>query len=87
MGKGVLVSWYGNGSVVIWSNYKLPRSSHGLLIGNSIIMRIVKFSYRDIICGYFSGDLRIWDIVDGVCTRYIPTESTDIINQMKLHMR
>ena len=97
MEEGVFVSGSNDKSLIIWSKYELPGSSststysHRVLTGHkSGIKGIIRISNREIISGEYLGDLKIWDIVEGVCNRQIILStwgwSTNYINQVKQHM-
>ena len=94
MEEGKFVSGSVDKSLIIWSKYEFPGSSststysHRVLTGHkSGIKGIIRISNREIICGEYLGDLKIWDIVEGVCNRHIiPFTFTNYINQMKQHM-
>ena len=95
MSEGVFVSGSVDNSLIIWSKYELPGStstsiySHRVLTGHkSEIRGILRINNREIICGEFTGDVRIWDIFEGVCTIYLPSGGrvTNYIYQMKQHM-
>ena len=96
MEEGIFVSGSWDKSLIIWSKYELPGSSatstysHRVLTGHkSGIRGIIRISNREIISGELEGDLKIWDIVEGVCNRHIISPGgliTNYINQMKQHM-
>ena len=77
LGCGQLVSGSWDKSLIIWD--KLPGSSSNYsnkqqLRGHkSIISGIIKINKREIISGDYSGDLKIWNIDEGVCIRHIPS--------------
>ena len=84
---GQLVSGSWDNSLIIWS--KLPGSSftysHKQFIGHkSGILGIIRINNMEIISGEYMGDLRIWNIDEGVCIRHIPPLS-DYLWQMKQH--
>ena len=94
--EGVFVSGSGDKSLIIWSLCKIPESPstststyfHRVLTGHkSYITGIIRINKREIICSEVEGDLRIWDIIEGVCTIYIPSVGGAInyIYQMKQH--
>ena len=94
--EGVFVSGSNDKSLIIWSKYELPGSSststytHRVLTGHkSGIIGIIRINNREIISGEYLGDLKIWDIVEGVCNRHIISPGgwfPDYIIQMKQHM-
>ena len=96
MEEGIFVSGSWDNSLIIWSKYELPGSSSTSTYSHRVLTRlksgirgIIRISNREIICGEFNGDLRIWDIVEGVCTKHIITPGgwvTNYIYQMKQHM-
>ena len=97
MEEGKFVSGSKDNSLIIWSNYELPGSSSTSTYSHRVLTRfkseirgIIRISNREIMCGELSGDLRIWDIVEGVCTKHIILSSwgwiTNYIYQMKQHM-
>ena len=85
--EGVFVSGSWNESLIIWS--KLPGSniySQQVLTGHkSRIRGIIRINNAEIISGEFGGDLRIWNIDQGICTRHIPRMGYDNL-QMKQYM-
>ena len=95
MSEGVFVSGSKDTSLIIWSKYENPGSSststyshRKVLLGHhSIIRGIIRFSNTEIISGESDGNLRIWDIVQGVCIRYIrrPMDTSGLC-QMKRYM-
>ena len=95
MGNGVFVSGSRDQSLIIWSKYELPGSSsastftysHRVLTGHkSEIRGIIRLNNIEIISGESKGDLRIWNIVEGVCTKHIILHINDIIKKMTEHM-
>ena len=94
MGERVFVSGSVDKSLIIWSKYELPGSSststsiyspkHVLKGHKTIIRGIIRINNREIISGECNGDLRIWDIVQGVCSRHIlPSQGAYSLYQMK----
>ena len=85
--EGVFVSGSWDESLIIWS--KLPGSNiysqHVLTGHKSRIRGIIRINNAEIISGEFGGDLRIWNIDQGICTRHLPQMSYDIL-QMKQYM-
>ena len=79
-------SW-GNKSLIIWS--KLPGSniySQQLLTGHkSRIRGIIKINNSEIVSGDYNGNLMIWNIDQGLCTRHLPRMHYGIL-QMKQYM-
>ena len=95
MGYGVFVSGSKDQSLIIWSKYELPGSSSAstftysqrVLTGHkSEIMGIIRLNNIEIISGESKGDLRIWNIVEGVCTKHIIPHTKHIIKKMTEHM-
>ena len=86
VGGEQLVSGSWDQSLIIWS--KLPGSSSTysnkqVLTGHtSIIFGIIRINKVEIISGEQNGDLRIWNIDEGVCIRHIPSMD-DCLTQMK----
>ena len=96
VGDGQLVSGSWDESLIIWS--KLPGSSstysqRQVLTGHkSCIKGIIRISKAEIMSGEHKGDLRIWNIDEGVCIRHIShmrsdylTLRDDYLTQMKQH--
>ena len=89
--EGVLVSGSYDKSLIIWSKLT-PESaiySHSqTLTGHkSMIGGIIRLNNREIISGELNGDLRKWNIDQGLCIRYIPNVSGfDGLWQMKHHI-
>ena len=86
--EGVLVSGSGDNSLIIWSI--LHRSStyspNYVLTGHtSYIWEIIRMSSTEIISGKFIGDLRLWNIDQGLCTRHIHSVGDNFLYQMKQH--
>ena len=50
----------------------------------SVIKGIIRINKVEIISGEWNGDLRIWNINQGVCIRHIPSMN-DCLTQMKQH--
>ena len=88
LGGEQLVSGSADSSLIIWS--KLPGSSSTysqkqVLTGHrSGIRGIIRISKAEIISGEHKGDLRIWNINEGVCIRYILSMGYDLW-QIKQH--
>ena len=96
MGNGIFVSGSKDNSLFIWNKYELPGSSSTSTYSHRVLTRlksgirgIIRIKKREIISGDFEGDLRIWDIVEGVCTKHIIPSGgwvPSYIYQMKQHM-
>ena len=95
LGNGVFVSGSKDQSLIIWSKYELPGSSsastftysHRVLTGHkSEIIGIIRLNNIEIISGEILGDLRIWNIVEGFCTKHIILHINNIMRKMKEHM-
>ena len=90
--EGVFVSGSGDNSLIIWSKSTLDSSIYSnrqILRGHkSHILGIIRLNNTEIISGEFLGDLRMWDIDQGLCIRHIPHErGIACLYQMKQHMR
>ena len=77
LGDTQLVSGRPDFSLIIWA--KLSGSPlyslRDMLIGHTSEIRgIVKINNAEIISGEWNGDLRIWDLPSGLCTRHIPKD-------------
>ena len=75
LGGEQLVSGSRDKSLIIWSKFPGSSStySHKQLIGHrSRISGIIRINNREIISGEWLGDLKIWNIDQGVCIRHIP---------------
>ena len=87
--EGVLVSGSGDHSLIIWrtrksSTYSLRQDLKG---HKSEISGIIRLNNTEIVSGEDIGDLRMWDIDQGVCTRHIPYECGALcLDQMKQHI-
>ena len=77
---GVLVSAYGNRSLVVWeydlfggiSSTSTNRPPRHVLTGHtSDIFGSIRISNIEIISGESKGNLRIWNIIEGTCTKHI----------------
>ena len=85
--EGMFVSGSGDKSHIIWN--KLPEGStcysHSyILTGHkSNIMGITRMSNTDIISWEWEGDLRIWNIDQGICTRQIHSLDYTSLTHMK----
>ena len=87
-----LVSGSWGNFLIIWSK-STPGSSiyshRQTLRGHtSSIQGIIRMNNIEMISGERKGDLRMWDINQGVCIRHIPcVRGFDFLSQMKQHMR
>ena len=83
---GQLVSGSVDKSLIIWSKFPglLSTYSHKqVLTGHKTnISGIIRINKREIISGEYHGDLRIWNIDEGVCIRHIYSMG-DCLTQMK----
>ena len=88
--EGVLVSGSGDKSLIIWS--KLPECTtylhgHKLTGITSDIEGIIRLNEREIVSGEQGGDLRMWEIDQGICIRHIEYNIWNYtLTQMKLYM-
>ena len=88
--EGVLVSGSEDKSLIIWS--KSPGSatySHRQTLRGhtSTINGIIRINNIEIMSGEWNGDLRMWDIDQGLCTRHIPhIGDGGFLIQMKQHI-
>ena len=89
VGKGQLVSGSWDKSLIVWSKLAGSSSTYSykqVLTGHkSRISRIIRINNREIISGELHGDLRIWNIDEGVCIRHIPFMGYGL-HQMKQHI-
>ena len=88
--EGVIVSGSNDKSLIIWSKSTPESSTYSprqrLKGHTSIIKGIVRMSNTEIMSGDNCGNLKIWDIDQGLCTKHIPSEGLDSsyqISQMK----
>ena len=94
--EGVFVSGSWDNSLIIWSkstpessNYSPRQTLTGDISYIRYIRGIIKLNKREIISGEANGDLRVWNIDQGICIRHIPRLSGvfgDNLIQMKQHM-
>ena len=83
--EGVFVSGSFDNSLIVWS--KQPESyicSQRLTEHTTIITGIIRLSNTEIASGDQDGDLKLWDIDEGCCIRYIPNVDHYNITQMKI---
>ena len=86
--EGVFVSGSRDNSLVIWSKSSPESTKYSLrqrLTGHaSDIQGIIRMNKREILSGEFSnGDLRIWNIEEGICIRHIPSITDSYLIQIK----
>ena len=76
VGEGQLVSGSWDNSLIIWSKLAGSSSTYShrhMLTGHEVgILGIIRIKNKVIISGEYRGDLRIWNIDEGVCIRHIP---------------
>ena len=84
----MLISGSEDKSLIVWEHSLevsklIPK--HVLSGHMSYISGIIRLSEVEIICGEYGGDLRIWNIRDGICIIYIPrTTDFDYLSQIKI---
>ena len=89
--EGVFVSGSRDKSLIIWSK-STPKSStyshRQTLTGHkSSIEGIIRLNDREIVSGEWKGDLKMWNIDQGLCIRHIPhVGGYDNLTQMKQHI-
>ena len=86
--EGVFVSGSNDKSLVIWSKSSPESTIYSLrqrLTGHaSGIRTIIRMNKREILSGEFlNGDLRIWNIDEGICIRHIPSITDNFLIQIK----
>ena len=86
---GQLVSGSADFSLIIWSKFPGSSSTYSekqVLTGHeSNIKGIIRISKVEIISGEYMGDLRIWNINEGVCIRYISSMAYGLHQMKELH--
>ena len=90
--EGVLVSGSWDKSLIIWSKSTPESSTYShreVLTGHkTAINGIIRLNKREIVSGDYYGDLRMWDIDEGLCIRHIPyVGGFGYLIQMKQHTR
>ena len=88
--EGLLVSGSRDNCLVIWSKSQAGCTTYSLrerLTGHrSTIRGIIRINKREIMSGEENGNLRMWDIDQGICIRHIKHAPGDHLIQMKQHL-